>query len=87
MNKAHTDLTHEQKMRITAIEFASCMYLSKDGSKGDNTAGGFIAFANQVYKYLNEGVVGSTGEPTYEPAYEATAAELDNSTPLEEEDK
>lgn len=83
MNEAQINLTHEQRMRITALEFASCMYLNKDGNKGDNTAEGFITFANQVYKYLNDGIVGSTGEPTYE----ATAAELNNSTPLEEEDK
>lgn len=71
MNEAYTDLTNEQRMRVTALEFASCMYLSKDGSKGDNTAEGFIAFANQVYKYLNEGV---------ESPYQPTAAELDNSS-------
>lgn len=71
MNEAQTNLTHEQKMRITAIEFASCIYLNKDGNKGDNTAEGFIAFANQVYKYLNEGV---------ESPYQPTAAELDNSS-------
>lgn len=57
MNEAQTNLTHEQRMRLNALEFASCMYLNDDGNKGDNTAEGFISFANQVYKYLKEGSV------------------------------
>jgi len=48
-------ITHEQKMRLNALEFASCMYINSDGNKGDNKAEGFIAFANEVYKYLKEG--------------------------------
>lgn len=57
MNEAQTNLTHEQRMRLNALEFASCMYLNNDGNKGDTTAEGFISFANQVYKYLKEGSV------------------------------
>lgn len=50
-----TDLTHEQRMRLNALEFASLMYLNNDGSKGDNKAEGFITFADKVYQYIKEG--------------------------------
>lgn len=50
-----TDLTHEQKLRLNSLEFASCMYINDNGNKGDTKAEGFIAFANEVYKYIKEG--------------------------------
>jgi len=48
-----TELTHEQRMRLNALEFASSMHMNRDGNKAEE----FIAFANEVYKYLKEGSV------------------------------
>jgi hypothetical protein len=48
-------LDENQSVRAKALEFASCMYINDNGNKGDTKAEGFIAFANEVYKYLKEG--------------------------------
>jgi hypothetical protein len=41
--------------RIKSLEFASSMYRNDDGNMGDKTATGFLAFADEVYKYIKEG--------------------------------
>lgn len=51
----NTGLDVQQEMRMLALQFASSMYINNNGNKGDNKAEGFIAFANEVYKYLKEG--------------------------------
>ena len=51
MNESQANLTHEQRMRLNALEFAASMYMNRDGNKAEE----FIAFANEVYKYLKEG--------------------------------